>query len=167
MIATRHAEEISKAAKLFELDPYLVAALVATESSYDERALRYEPEFKYFCTPEKFAKDWRVTLATETQLQKFSYGPLQIMGATAREQGFTGFMLDLCRVDVGLYWGCKYFAMLLSRHVDRDKAIVSYNAGSPRKDSSGVFVNQVYLDKVMRHYGEVLNANGNTANKAP
>jgi len=163
LVKIKHAPNIEKAARLYGLDPHLVAAICVTESSLDERAMRFEPNYQWLFKADKFAREWRTDLKTEVALQRFSYGLMQIMGATARELGFDAFLPNLCKPEVGLFWGCKYFAILLNRHGDRDKAIVSYNAGSPRWDASkGEWENQVYLDKVLARYREFKSAYGNS-----
>ena len=94
-----------------------------------------------------------------------SWGPMQIMGATARWLGFKGtFLSELIEPEVGIEYGCKYLANLKRRfsgnsknncnQVDDiaifcDKKISAYNAGSPRKKADGTYVNQKYVDKVL------------------
>ena len=164
-LKTKYADLITKVSDEFALDHYLVAAMVATESSFDQFAMRYEPDFRWVHEVEKNAKVWHITDETEHALQSFSYSLLQVMGGTARWQGYDGALMNLCKPEVGLYWGCKYLKYLFKKHGDRDKAILSYNAGSPRWDKEkGMWVNQVYLDKVLTKYGELTRANGITAN---
>jgi len=156
---SKYAVEIQAAAKAYELDPYLVAAIVATESSFDPRALRYEAHYKWYYGEKEFSKEWGVSVSTAKALQRFSYGLMQIMGAVALEHGFKAHLHDLCKPDVGLYWGCKYFAVLLKKHGDRNKAISSYNQGSPRKNADGSYKNQEYVDKVLARHKEFIDAN--------
>lgn len=159
----RYFDLIVKAANTFKLDPNLVAAIVATESSFDQYAMRYEKHYKWLFKPEKYAHDWKVTIDTSEKLQKFSYGLMQIMGATCLEQGFVGFLPTLCtNPEVGLYWGCSYFSHLFKKHGNLEKAIASYNAGSPKRAPNGLFVNQVYVDKVLTKHREYRRAYGTT-----
>ena len=81
------------------------------------------------------------------------------MGGTAREIGFDGWLPDLCnKAELGLYYGCKHFVNLLKKHGDRDKAISSYNQGSPRRIKTGEFKNQDYVDKINKKHEELINA---------
>lgn len=158
----KYKNEIEAAAKEHGLDSNLVAAIVATESNFDTGALRYEDHWKYYFEPRDFARRWNISLATEQALQRFSFGLMQIMLGTAREHGYEVQAFKLCEPEIGLYWGSKYFAVLLKRHGDRDKAISSYNQGSPRRRRDGKFGNQEYVDKVIANYEGFLNADRDT-----
>lgn len=141
-----------KAAK-FNLDFRLVDAIVQTESAYNIYAIRYEAKSTHHVIPEKFARINFTTVATEEQLQKFSWGLCQIMGSTARWLGYQGPLPYLCDIDTNLQWACRYLAKLRDDHGGVvEQIIASYNAGSVRRDSAGAFVNQGYVDKVLNAY---------------
>ncbi len=81
---------------------------------------------------------------------------MQILGQTAREIGFDGtFLTELCDPEIGLEWGCRYLGILFDRHGDEgvDAVVASYNAGSPRKNAGGTYVNQAYVEKIRRAGG--------------
>jgi hypothetical protein len=130
---------------------------MTVESSGNQLAMRYEPHYKYTFKPHIYADAHRMTLATEIELQKFSYGLMQIMGATARELGFKDHFAFLLDAVTGFSWGCLYFARLLDRFPNYLDAISAYNQGSPRKTLLGKYKNQKYVDKVLMaagSYGE-------------
>lgn len=84
--------------------------------------------------------------------QQASWGLLQVMGAVAREYGFKRHFPALCDPEEGLEYGLQHFARLRDRFIVTDGwdgVIAAYNAGSPRRDDEGLFVNQRYLEKVL------------------
>jgi len=142
---------IKETAARYQLPPALVRAIVAVESGGNLWAVRYEPDFflRYVA-----GRDHRVyapcSRVTEERLRACSFGPMQIMGQTARELGFQGvYLTELCAPAVGVEWGCRLLASLLVREKKRvDRAVAAYNAGSARLTPSGKFVNQQYVDKI-------------------
>ena len=73
-------------------DSDLVKAIITQESGWNAFAIRYEQTYQYLFNPDEFAKKNKVTLSTEINTQKMSWGLGQIMGAVARELGFEGSM---------------------------------------------------------------------------
>ncbi|MFW5972387.1 MAG: transglycosylase SLT domain-containing protein [Bacteroidota bacterium] len=149
--------DIARLASRHGVPPDLLKAIVEVESGGDPRAMRYEPEFDYLVDPdtgESFDGEPDAIPApsgvspwTEYIGQRTSWGPMQIMGATARELGFEGrFFTELC--DEGLEWGCRYLVRLRERHGDWEAAAAAYNAGSPRRTDDGEWENQEYIDKL-------------------
>ncbi len=136
----------------YQLDFKLVDAIIQTESSYNIYAVRFEPKSTGLVIPSKYARINFTTEESELTLQKFSWGITQIMGSTARWLGYQGPMPFLCDVDTNLNWACRYLSKLKSEHGVNDQVIASYNAGSPRRKPSGDFVNQEYVDRVLKIY---------------
>jgi len=149
-----------------------VAGLVHTESSGNVYAYRVEPHYRYLVNVIDEGPFRKLTPAeikseiapidfpyikgissrhTEWWGQQASWGPMQIMGAVARELSFHGAFPELCGPK-GLEYGCKHFNNLEKRFYDKhgiDGVIAAYNAGSPRRTAVGnAFVNQRYVDKV-------------------
>ncbi len=61
-----------------------------------------------------------------------SWGLMQVMGAVAREYGFSGrFLSQLCDPAVGLEYGCRHLSILLKRHGTIRAALSAYNSGQP------------------------------------
>lgn len=83
---------------------------------------------------------------------------MQIMGATARWLGYDGALPALYKPENNLFWGCKYLGRLQDKYGEGDEMVASYNAGSPRKNADGKFVNQYYVDTVGEYYRELIRA---------
>ena len=149
-------KEIEAAAKKRNLDPALVAAIAAVESSFKPDALRYESKFqKKYIDPHPFYQ----FLDPETRtLLSSSLGLMQVMGVVAHEDGLPIDRLkDLLRVDNGLEYGCKQLWQLFQRYSLVPNVISAYNAGSARKGKGGKYTNQGYVDKVLRKLEEYKN----------
>lgn len=144
---------ILDAANEHGIDPRLILAICIVESGNRGNVARYESHYKWTFMPAEHAKRLGITEPTEYQLQKFSWGPMQIMGATARELGYNGFLPELCVPQVGILWGCIYLKKLLAKHGDVQDAVAAYNAGHPKK-FGGKYINQVYVDKVNEAYSK-------------
>lgn len=147
----------------------LAFAMCKVESSLDEFAWNPEPPYKYLwdvkrkrpfrkLTPEERVSEippldfpsGAGARDAEWWGQQASWGPIQIMGGTAREFGFTGHFPGLCS-EKGIAYGVLYLRDLYRRFFTdfgMDGVIVAYNAGSPRLTASGDFENQEYLVKV-------------------
>lgn len=139
---------IDAAAQSSGLPRELVHAVCMVESSMNQWAIRYEPAYRWLYGNHETMTD------TEKTGQKMSWGLMQVMGAVARECGFTGWFPSLCDPAIGLKYGCKHLARFYARHKNWPDAIASYNAGSPRKSEDGRYVNQAYVDTVLRIWDE-------------
>lgn len=143
---------IVSAAARHGLDPAIVFGVCVQESVLDPHAVRYEPRFKYIqrCPD---LKPSHCSVLTEEALQKMSWGIMQVMGAVLREQGYGGwlYLFGTESIDVQLAAGCRHLAMNIKRWGSVEAGIAAYNAGSPRREKSGRYVNQEYVDSVLRH----------------
>lgn len=151
---------IRRVADRHGLPPNLVCALVQVESAGDPWAFRYEPLFlRDYLRSLKFSPRPPCSFDTEQHGRATSWGLLQVMGQVARERGFSGvFLAELCDPELGLEYGCRQLALLARRYYDRrswDRTIAAYNAGSPRQNTEGRFVNQTYVDKVNRQWAAI------------
>ena len=151
--------EIEDVCRKLVLPIGLVHAVVQTESSGDPWAYRYEPAFyKNYI----HARPWKVygSISLETEMSGLatSWGLMQIMGVVARERGYTrAYLTELCKYDYGLEYGCRHLKHLEQRFMDAhgwNGVIAAYNAGSPRRDQTGEFVNQSYVNKIRKLWGE-------------
>lgn len=156
----------------FDLPVKMVYAIVQVESAHELYAWRVEPAYRYLVDV-KTRKPFRILTRderaseraptdfpyfphissrdTEWWGQQCSWGPMQVMGAVAREYGFTGYLPALCG-EQGVMYGCMHLKRLWDRWGDefgKSGAIAAYNAGSPRK-YDGVYQNQGYVDKVRK-----------------
>lgn len=138
-------EMVEDVASRYELDPFLVGAIVYIESGGNPLAMRYESHYRWLVKDAE--RPLTCTADTEQILQKCSFGLMQMMGAVARERGLKGWMTELFDPELNLEIGCRHLARFFHRYEVMDDAVASYNAGSPRK-KDGKYVNQGYVDKV-------------------
>lgn len=132
----------------FDIPFALIKAICHQESGFSPWAIRFEPNYKWLFHADQ-------ATATEQNQQKTSWGIMQVMGAVARELGFKErFISKLCDPHTGIYYGSKHLANFYKQHGDWDKAISSYNQGSPRVEDDGLFVNQQYVNSVKNYWQE-------------
>ena len=134
----------------------LLYAITMVESDGDPWAIRFEPFYSYLTNREGLPLKATDSISdTERNQQKTSWGLMQVMGAVARERGFTGpYLSALCDPMTGLNYGAAQLALLLWREKGNElDAIAAYNAGGVRREKSGEYVNQGYVDKVLKHLG--------------
>jgi soluble lytic murein transglycosylase-like protein len=143
---------IESAAKVKGLDPLLVAAFVRQESGGVAGKTRYEKNYRWLCKPEVYAASLGITVDTETIAQMHSYGLIQIMGGTARSLGYNGYLAELVDPLKGLLWGCDFLATLKAKYGDLGKVAAAYNAGSPRLEPDGEYINEAYADAIASNY---------------
>jgi hypothetical protein len=137
----------------FNVPKPLLCAIMFCESAFRKKAFRFEPGFKrryverhkeYGDLPDD-EKDWLST----------SHGLMQIMGLTALELGYQfDTMEQIYEPEINIEIGAFFLRKLFNRHKDWNDAIASYNAGSPRFDNDGNYVNQSYVDKVNRYWSK-------------
>ena len=148
-------KEIKHAGATYSLPASLIAAVIQEESRFDAWATRAEPRYmrsrKVRRLATRFARSHRLgpTAFTELADRSRSYGLMQVMGETAREQGFDPpFLAELYIPDNAIAHGAMLLKRLLKRyHNDTLSAISAYNQGSARK-KRGVFANARYVYRV-------------------
>jgi soluble lytic murein transglycosylase-like protein len=139
------------------LDYDLLQAIISTESSWITSATRYEPsQDKYLVTPDIFAKLNSIDVDKEITLQKTSFGLAQLMGYNFRDLGFKDSLEQTFDPAINIKYMCLFFKRRCNKYPKLEDKIASYNAGSPRLDSTGKYVNQGYVDKVMGFYNKIL-----------
>ncbi|RJX18978.1 MAG: lytic transglycosylase domain-containing protein [Desulforudis sp.] len=138
---------IQAAAAKYDLDPFLVGAMVLTESGGDPWAARYEPAWRGIVQT-KGLKPSTCSDETEQRLQMTSFGLMQVMGAVAREHKFQGWLTRVCDPEAGLDLGCRHLRQKIDRFGSIDAGIAAYNQGNDRRGPDGRFANQPYVDKV-------------------
>lgn len=146
-----YRELIDETCKTVGLDADLVEAIMMVESGGNTWALRYEKGWQYQFKGAFYANLLNVTEETERELQKFSYGLMQVMGTVARELGFNEPLPMLCIPAIGIKYGCLKLKQLIMRYQDHgvDYAISAYNAGSAVTEGLE-FTNQQYVNKVLQ-----------------
>lgn len=145
-----HSELIAKYSSEFNLDPVLVGAIIMQESRAKVWTARYEPNSKYKINVAEFAKLTGISQDTELCFQKTSWGLMHVMGVKARELGFVSFLPQLLLPSLAIEYGCRALLGFKIRYQSTEDVIASYNAGSPRRLASGLYVNQDYVDGVKR-----------------
>lgn len=118
---------IAEAADRHGLEPNLVKAIVAAESSFNPRAYR-----------------------REERINDASYGLMQTLYATARDMGYQGPPEGLFVPENSLEFGCRYLKRQLIRYGGSlEPAIAAYNSGTARKGADGRWINQAYVSRVL------------------
>lgn len=150
---------IQAKSQAFGLPENLVRAMVEQESAFNPFRNRFEQGFYDSCIKGR-KLDFVPPLClkiTEALGRAMSWGLLQIMGATAREQGFRGWLAELCSPEVGLEWGCRYLANLRRKYGHEGWAVVvrAYNDGpGDRHDETNPYPNEV-LEKLGGRWPDV------------
>jgi hypothetical protein len=160
LILVPYKKEFVAIASKYALPPALLAAVTQTESRFEPWATRFEPAYPNNPRVRRAAKQWKKThkdlpnLATEIDDRSRSYGLMQVMGETAREQGFAAPNLaELYIPKNAIEHGALLLRKLLDRyHGDTLSAISAYNQGNNRK-RNGRFANFEYVYRV--HCAEI------------
>ena len=114
------------------VDPPLVKAIVAAESSFRPTAYRAEPH-----------------------IGDASYGLMQTLFRTAKDMGYTGTPEGLYDAATSLEFGTRYLAQQLRRYNGKiPYAVAAYNSGTAYVGNDGRFKNQAYVDRVLRFYAQ-------------
>lgn len=181
--------EIETAAEARALDPDLIEALVEQESAGDQNAWNPEPKYRYFWNvrtgrPFRRVSELEVaakfpprdfpTLAGDPDQewwgQQASWGLTQIMGAVAREHGYTGKYLPALCSDVAvnlaigvehlagnIKWAAALYVGLESgRLASATRAgLAAYNGGRGGNAPTGPLRNGAYADKVLARFHRI------------
>ncbi len=165
-------EAIHLEAGRHNLPECLLHAIALVESGGDIYAYRVEPPYHYLwdvrahkpfrglttaerdneSAPSDFSY-WPGISSHDTEWwgQQASWGPMQVMGSVAREYGFNDRFPGLCSAATGVGIGTLYLEKLKNRFYGQygwRGVAAAYNAGSPRLQGDGTFINQDYVDRV-------------------
>jgi hypothetical protein len=148
--------DIERVSREVQLPPALSAAIIQIESKFGQWSTRTEPPYKKKSVVQRQAIVWSrqhggiPTTATEIDDRSRSYGLTQIMGQTAREEGFAyRYLAKLYLSEDNIRAGLTHFKLLLDRYRgDTLSAISAYNQGNNRKAKSGHFKNAGYVYRV-------------------
>ena len=115
----------------YGVEPALIKAHIKQESNWDVNASRYE-----------------------NKLKDSSWGLMQVLLTTAKSilNNPNLAITELIQPAVNIEAGTAYIAQNLSRFGNMRDAIAAYNAGSPRLNKDGKYINQSYVDKVTNNY---------------
>lgn len=123
------------------VDPALCCAVCEQESfpQWNPWSIRYEPDFYVRYTAKLNVPD------TEKTARAISWGLMQLMGETAREEGYTDFLPKLCDPETGITRGLIHLKKMLVRaNGDVHQALQFWNGGS----------NVNYADQVIARIGK-------------
>lgn len=122
---------ISEMGTKYNVEPALIKAHIKQESNWDVNASRFE-----------------------AHKNDASWGLMQLLLATAKEVlGNPNLTItQLIQPRVNIEAGTKFIAYNLRRFGNMRDAIAAYNAGSPRLNAQGKYVNQEYVDRVTKNY---------------
>lgn len=150
----KHKDIIERMSERWNIPQELICAIIWQESRFISDVKRFEPLFlKKYIKPMNLPEDeekWRAT----------SWGLMQIMGQTSRENGYRDIRSNLTDPITNIYYSLKFFTRLLKRYKGKkEDAIAAYNQGSNRfkdenqngiKDSNELYYNQHYVDSVLK-----------------
>lgn len=137
------------------VDADLVCAIASVESNWNSWAVRYEPDYHYLETPTDWALRVGFSVETEVQLQKMSWGLMQVMGGVARQYGFDKPLTQLLVPSEGLKIAIRHLKSKIERYAGVEKNIIAaYNGGVPVV-TNGVYKNQKYIDLVSQRLREI------------
>lgn len=155
-MTSTYRREIAEAAAAHGLDPRVVEAVVAVESSGRTYAYRYEAGFwaKYLANH----ADYRHAVPERVSA---SYGLMQVMFPVAREMGFPFADPELLFVpSTGLEYGCRKLASLLKwSEGDLVQALCAYNGGKGN-NVRAPFRNISYANRVMVALSQIPDTKG-------
>lgn len=133
-----------------QVPPELVLGIIEAESGGDPHVTRINATYPYTMMQAKRPAGCSVDM--ERMCQKTAWGLMQVMGATARELGFDGWLSELVSPETNIRLGIEFLRRKMSQYFERDGiegVAAAYNGGAPRRRPDGKFVNQSYVDKVM------------------
>jgi soluble lytic murein transglycosylase-like protein len=138
---------IMHSSSTYGVDPFLIAAVAWKESDFNVNAVNFESNYyakycKNLSTSRIKQMNPAVTSASaERRLLAMAWGPMQVVGLTARERGYRKPHLSgLCGED-GIRMGTVYLAYQLGRYGDDImKSLSAYNAGSVIQSNHETYV---------------------------
>jgi soluble lytic murein transglycosylase-like protein len=125
--AKLYLPKVKHYADTYGVDPYLMAGLVAQESSFDPNAFRREAGYRWGTNPDFPDPDGAGPLVGGDA----SYGLTQILYSNAKDLGYGGEPDGLFDPDMNLHFGTIFFKRLLTYYGNEKDAIAAYNSGRP------------------------------------
>lgn len=153
-------ELVNAYARKYNIDSYLLGAVVQVESAGNTWAVRYEPSFKHTFDILQLANVVGCSFATMEMMQKTSWGLMQVMGSVAYELGlgreeykWPSALLD---PELGMEFGCRHLKNKINQFGAAPEVVyAAYNAGTPRTNNVGFFYNQGNVDKFLAFYRDL------------
>jgi hypothetical protein len=140
----------------------LIAALILTENEpCDPMARRKEPAFY-----DRYIKGQPTWIGSPwydfPEIIAASYGLTQVMFTTAQQIArkhaieWSGQPWDLFNPWVNIRLGAAHLMDCIAKYGSERDGVAAYNAGTPRKTDSGIYVNQAYVDRFEKFLGRRL-----------
>lgn len=173
---TGYRDLIEQCAAQHGIDPSLVEAIVIRESAGTPWAWNPEPQYRYLWNVMQHAPFRPLTMGErvseappddfpfiagdrdqEWWAQQASWGLMQIMGAVAREHGFTGpYLSQLCDPMTNLTIGCDVLTKLIHwAGGNVRQALTAYNGGKGGLENVRA---KAYANYVLKLYASVQRA---------
>lgn len=138
------------------LDQNFVLAVALTEDELlSPWSCRKEPVNRWVVGVRAYAEKHGITALTEQTLQEMSWGPMHVMGSTARDLGFEGMLTELTTPRLAIRYGIAHLKKQLERYGTETDAVAAYNAGSVRKTPGGHYENQEHVNRFAAHLREL------------
>jgi hypothetical protein len=134
---------IKKSANEFGINWLVIKSVCIKESNMNPWVTRFEPKWKWFVTPENFAKKNMISNKTEINQQMTSFGLMQVMGCVIRELGFTDNLNKILIPENSIKYGAMKLKSLLDKYVDLPTALAAYNAGNPNYEQGQIYAKLV------------------------
>lgn len=143
-------------ARKYNIDAYLLGAVVQVESAGNPWAVRFEPTFRHTFDLMKLSDLLGCSYSTMEMMQKTSWGLMQVMGSVAYELGLgreeSKWPTSLLNPHIGMEFGCRHLKAKINKYGAAPEIVyAAYNGGSPRADNVGFFSNQRNVDKFMSY----------------
>jgi soluble lytic murein transglycosylase-like protein len=152
MIMNAYEPVILSSSLKYDIPSEWVKGIITQESNWDPFAVRYEPTYSYLFHVSEYANRLGISIQTETQCQKMSWGLGQLMGALARELGHQGQMGLLFDLNINIDLLSKRLAQLKKISPIPDDVFAMYNGGpGALKKVNGKYTNQSYVDSVKKN----------------
>lgn len=136
----------------FDIPSDWISAIIEQESNWNTYAVRYEPTYPYIFHASEFAHRLVLSIETETQCQKMSWGLGQLMGALARELGHQGPMGQLFDPETNIGFLARRLSQLKKISPLMEDIFAGYNGGpGAMKKVNDRYPNQGYVDSVKKH----------------
>lgn len=138
----------------------MLGAQVATKENFEytvrQAASAYGVPVALIKATIKQESDWKPSAyRREPAHNDASWGLMQVMLGTAKEVTKNKDLTasQLMQPEFNIYVGTKFLGQLLKKYGGNLKHVIaSYNAGSPRFDSKGNYVNQGYVNSVYNNF---------------
>lgn len=154
IVPTEIVHIIEAKAVKYNVPARIIYGICMQESNCNQFAARFEPAWKYLVDPKK-VKPKGCSTATEENLQKFSYGIMQVMGSVLREIGYSGWLPEIYSdAELQIEFGTLHLAKGIKRWGSLERGISAYNCGTPDRNKDGQVDNPEYVSGVMRYAQE-------------